>query len=51
MNKTGGRRKMFVSTANAASVIEQLLSIFSSPFFGEKLLYDYGFWLCYGNAE
>ncbi len=35
MNKTEGRRKMFI-----ARLIEQLLSTFSSPFFGVKLLYN-----------
>jgi hypothetical protein len=34
MNKTGGRRKMFLTRENAASFIKQLLSPLSSPFFG-----------------
>jgi hypothetical protein len=42
MNKTGGRREMYITRANAATV-QKLLSYFSSPFFGAKLLYDYGF--------
>jgi hypothetical protein len=48
INKTGGRRKMFITRANLAnlSVAQHLLSPFSSPFFGVNLLYDYGFkWL------
>jgi hypothetical protein len=42
MNKTGVRRKTFITSASA----EHLLSRFSSHFFGVKLLYDYGFWRC-----
>jgi hypothetical protein len=39
MNKTGGRRKMFITRAS-----EQVLRNFSSPCFGEKTVYDYGRW-------
>jgi hypothetical protein len=35
MNKAGGGRKMFITKAMAA---QHLLSLFSSPFFGVKLL-------------
>jgi hypothetical protein len=44
MNKTGGKRKMFITRANADA--QHLLGPFSSPFFGVKLLYDYGFRCC-----
>ncbi len=37
MNKTGGRREMFNTRANA-----ELLSTFLSPFFGVKLLFTKG---------
>jgi hypothetical protein len=38
-NKTRDRMKMFI-TKKCVKSIEQLLSTFSSPFFGVKLLYD-----------
>jgi hypothetical protein len=41
---------MFIARANAASLIQHLLSPFSSPFFGVKLLYHYGFWGFRGGA-
>jgi hypothetical protein len=46
MNKTGVRRKMFITTQMRQvdfAAAEHLLSPFSSPFFRGKWLYDYGF--------
>ncbi len=47
-DQNGGRRKLFVTTLEPMRQVEgasvqHLLSPFSSPFFGVKLLYDYGF--------
>ncbi len=46
MNKTRGRRKMFITRAYKASWISSclapMLSSLSSPCFGVKLVYNYG---------
>ncbi len=43
MNKTGGRRKMFITRQVDCAAAEHLLSPFSSLFFRVKWLYDNGF--------
>jgi hypothetical protein len=42
MNKTGGRRKMFVTRLSSCS--EPYQPLLKPPFFGVKLLYEYGLW-------
>jgi hypothetical protein len=43
MNKTGDRRKMFITRANVASCLSSTDSDpFQAPSLGGKLLYDYG---------
>ncbi len=47
MNRTQGRRKVFITKVNAASRLSYCSVPFkplSSPFFGLKMLYDFGFW-------
>ncbi len=46
MNKTGGRRKMYIARemrqVGSAAARSFLVPCISMPFFGVKLLYDYG---------
>jgi hypothetical protein len=48
MNKTGGRRKLFITTVVPVRQVEKaLFSTCSSPCFGVKPLYNYGHWFLY----